>query len=203
MSKILFKNDETIKIHINEVNKVGKQIAISVGDRTIHLEIIGNKFPLKSEINRLDNEDENNQIDLKPPLPTEKLADKLEEKGVTMSKEERDNASKLLNEINYYRLSIYVLFLDPSNRSYTRLMEIYDFDRFLRNSISSLLNPIEELLRTTLANYFSCKAFADGKSSQEAALIYLDRDIFNLKKHKSQDIDQQITGYRSIRKFLL
>ena len=117
-------------------------------------------------------------------MDTAGLVQKLTEHEISMTQDEEKAAYRVLNEINYYRLSIFFRFLTSEDRSFSRVMELYYFDRFFRNNIELLINPIEEFLKTTLANHLTCKAALqnDGLDDLPPSLIYLDRRIFNLKK---------------------
>lgn len=106
------------------------------------------------------------------------MIDKLKDHGITFTKKEEEDAVEILRIINYYRISVYTLFLDNSSRTFTRLMELYDFDRFLWVSIANLLNPLEEFLKTSLAYYIGNNYPFDLKGSYHPSLGYLDLSIY-------------------------
>ena len=182
-----------IIINIGEVSKIGAEVLHSDAEGTFVIKITGNKFPIKPD-NKCESQTEKvnfQQIDLKTPMDTAGLVQKLTEHEISMTQDEEKAAYRVLNEINYYHLSIFFRFLTSEDRSFSRVMELYYFDRFLRNNIELLINPIEEFLKTTLANHLTCKAALqnDGLDDLPPSLIYLDRRIFNLKKHTSQETD--------------
>ncbi|WP_286356824.1 Abi family protein [Ileibacterium valens] len=183
-------NLHRILVNINDINKVGKVKKINIDGKEVEIEIVGDRFPLKNEENDICTP----FFGLKEPLCTKCLVEKLEENGVTMNESEKKRAYIVLNEINYYRLSIFTHYLRDEDRSFNRLMELYDFDQFLRTSIEKLLNPVEEFIKTTLVNYLCCQASHDLEFQDKAPLIYLDRKIFKKPKKEAdqKSIDREI-----------
>lgn len=176
-------------VNYNNVNKIGNEISLKVNDEDIVIKIVGDKFPIDSTSDTCRSKHNDQKKDLKPPLNTKQLVAKLKEHGILLREEEEANAYCVLNEINYYRLSVFIRYMSEDNMTFNRLMELYYFDRFLRNNIEQLINPIEEFLKTSLANHLTCKAAMEKTDDSSPSLIYLNRGIFNLKKHTIEEID--------------
>lgn len=191
-----------LTININDI-KVGKSLILNieaardlvVGDeQEVSIEIVGNRFPIQSPKYSIVGPPR----PLKKPLVTEELVNQLKSHGITMDDSEEEWAFEVLKEVNYYKLSIFVKFLtEPKlgvsidgDFSFNRLMEIYNFDEFLRNEVSKLITPVEEYLRTAIANFLSCSLARDGCDNQISAQPYLCRDIFKDSKDISQYLDR-------------
>lgn len=191
----------------NEIDDNRKFINVTLDEikNGMQLEIClrRNMFPLKSE-----KIDKKASKPLKDPKTIEDQVKKLDSHGVTFTEEEKKEALELLRFVNYYRISIYVRYLEEERKSFTRLMELYYFDRFLRINLANLLNPVEEFLRTSLAYYLStnypeCLKRENKKQDEicekkyHPSLCYLDMNLYK----KSRDAEKMLSEiYETISK---
>ena len=102
---------------------------------------------------------------LKPTLSIEDQIHLLEKRGLIF--EDADFAKQFLLKNNYYRLNIYFhKFLDSNNLFQTRLnfqhiVDIYLNDKWLRNKLLTILEPIEIKARTIIAYELGMKYGSD------------------------------------------
>lgn len=111
--------------------------------------------------------------DLKPPITYDEQIAKLEQRGCSIT--DKEQTKKILSQINYYKISAYLLPFKTQNDKYqnidfNRLYNIYLFDRELRNLILEMIEPIETDLKTKLAYYCAHKYGSEG---------YLNKNNFN------------------------
>lgn len=106
-------------------------------------------------------------LGLKPPTTYQEQIDILKRRGLIIPDE--GFAAEVLSNVNYYRFSAYLLPFRVSKTedylpgtSFGRVWRIYDFDRRLRNTLMSALEPIEVSLRTRLAYFHAHKYGAAG-----------------------------------------
>lgn len=98
---------------------------------------------------------------LKPALAIEQQIHLLKERGMIIS--DIDIAGNFLLENNYYRLNIYFHKMMVSNNkfregtTFSQVMDIYENDKWLRNAIIRVLEPIEIKLKTMIAYYLGRK----------------------------------------------
>lgn len=103
---------------------------------------------------------------IKHPTTFEEQVKILKERGLVIENE--DYAIKVLSQINYYRMTAYLLPFKNTdknykpNTSFNRIVRIYEFDCRLRNLIMSVIEPIEITLRTQIAYYHAHKYGSDG-----------------------------------------
>ena len=117
---------------------------------------------------------------LKPPTTYAEQIQKLKDRGCVI----QDDAAceRILRQINYYRLTAYILPFRLSDGTYQkgttieRVYRIYEFDRKLRSLILSVIEEIELYLRTQLSY---CHAHTYG------AIGYMDPENFN-EAHDSE-----------------
>ncbi len=103
--------------------------------------------------------------------------------------ENSENTEKLLQRINYYRLSAYGLTLkDPINNeqyvngaSFNKLLSLYEFDRKLRVLLISVLETIEIAFRTH-TSYEIAHRFGP--------LGYKDKENFINEKYHKESLDE-------------
>ena len=148
------------------------------------------KFPLESKNNKFQRDQ---SLPLKPPLSTNDLIARLREHEVEIDDSKIDSVVRNLRQINYYRLSAFITFLPPNNKNFDNLMALYNFDRFLRNKISILLNPLELYIRTTLAHYLACNS--PDSSQFPPSLIYMDQNIYINDKHQDYNFKNLISNF--------
>ncbi|PAK87183.1 hypothetical protein B8W88_13945, partial [Lactococcus lactis] len=73
---------------------------------------------------------------------------------------------------------------------YTDLITLYNFDRYLRDSLSRLLPGVEVYLKTSLARFLSTNYdnYKTPCSELPGGLVYLDNNIYISKKIKDVNI---------------
>ncbi|MCL2244305.1 MAG: Abi family protein [Treponema sp.] len=122
---------------------------------------------------------------VKSPITYEHQVEKLRLRGCFIENEV--NAIKILSNINYYRLSAYLLPFKEQDDSYSKgtnfntIYRIYEFDRKLRSIIFSVIEEIEVYLRARLAYYHAHKY---------GALGYLDEKNYYLKHNHNDFLDK-------------
>ena len=134
--------------------------------------------------------DESNRI--KTPKTFEEQLDILASRKLKV--EDREKAIEVLNRINYYRLSAYMLTFKTNDKfeggiTFDEICDIYEFDKRLRNMIVGVLETIEIAFRTEISYLIAHKYGAIG---------YMDAANFvNPKYHEDmlKEISAQI--YRS------
>lgn len=95
--------------------------------------------------------------------------EKIKQRGCCI--EDVDVAVRCLESINYYRLSAYFLPFRNADGSYnagtsfSRIVQIYEFDRLLRRSLFSALEEIEISMRARLAYFLKGRDTKWGKQS--------------------------------------
>ncbi|GHS92633.1 CAAX amino protease [Planctomycetales bacterium] len=103
---------------------------------------------------------------MKPFLTYPEQLRKLRERGCVIADENR--ALQILAQVNYYRLSAYLLPFKNSDETYRagttlqRVYQIYEFDRRLRLMLFSALEEVEIFLRAKLSFYHAQKYGAGG-----------------------------------------
>ena len=113
---------------------------------------------------------------MKSPTTYEEQLERLVSRGVVIEDEER--CKKVLEDVNYYRLTAYFLPFKMSDGNYIkgtsflRVYEIYEFDRKLRRALFTALEDVEISLRAKFAYYHAHKYGAAG---------YLDPASFSAK----------------------
>jgi len=114
-----------------------------------------------------DNSCNSQGLPLKPPTTFEEQVERLSKRNLII--EDKDFALDTLSKVNYYRFSAYLLpFKQFSNgcyrqgTSFNQIFRLYEFDRKMRNILSSVIEPIEVLLKTKIAYYHAHKYGAEG-----------------------------------------
>lgn len=120
---------------------------------------------------------------VKPPTTYEQQLELLKQRGCII--EDEAFALKILEDINYYRLSAYFLpFKDEEKyiegTSFNNVIAIYEFDRKVRSLLLSLMEGLEKRLRAQIA-YFHAHKYG--------ALGYLDEKNLNTKHNHADFID--------------
>lgn len=134
--------------------------------------------------------------EVKKHITFKEQIEKLKSKGCTINN--IDVCENNLKHIGYYRLSAYFLPFKKQDNTYEngltfdRVLNIYDFDRKLRNIIFAAIEVIEVSLRARLADFHSQKY---------GPLGYLDSNSFNSKhdavKFKGK-IDREIENNKNV-----
>ena len=133
-------------------------------------------------------------MEVKQPTTIEEQITILEKRGCIVGN--RDFTRKILNEINYYRLTAYFLPFKKSNNEYVsnlpfeKVYNIYEFDRKLRGILFQVIEKIETMLRFQLAYHHAHKY---------GSLGYLDKSNFNVK-HKHDSFNKKIKKMISVNK---
>lgn len=108
---------------------------------------------------------------LKNPITFEEQVELLRSRGVII--DDKASCLNLLKSVNYYRLSAYLLPFKVNENTYnpdtriTRIGEIYNFDKDIRNLLFLTIERIEIYLRTQLAYYHAHKYGALGYKNPE------------------------------------
>ena len=112
----------------------------------------------------------------KQPLTFEEQADLIISRGLTV--DNRDKLTKILQTVNYYRLSAYWYPFKQADESlqagttFDKIWKRYVFDRQLRLLVMDAIERVEIAVRTSMVNIFSLKYGASG---------YLDITNFSAK----------------------
>ncbi len=111
-------------------------------------------------------------LPLKPPTTFEEQIERLQKRNLII--EDMEFALDVLSKVNYYRFSAYLLpfkqFSDGCYRhgaSFNKIFRLYEFDRKMRNVLSSVIEPIEISLKTKIAYYHAHKYGAEGYTKFE------------------------------------
>lgn len=171
---------------VSEVSKPYKSIDVSSNNE---LFIDGYKFPIM--INKESKKMEIKGLkDIKAPKEISEMIIQLKTHGVTFTSSEEKLAEDILRYVNYYRLSVFILFLGV-NKSFSSLISLYELDDFIRISINRLIPSIEVFLKTNLA-YFLANNRDDLTKDRDlpSGLIYLDKTIYKSKHIKNKDVDR-------------
>ncbi|NLR32799.1 Abi family protein [Levilactobacillus tujiorum] len=191
-------NKAEIKVPANELDRPFKDYEAKVdfelkeSQKKVHFDLNisreGYHFPIK-DINGQLSENinlENNEV--KPPLTTDELIEKLQDNihHILFSDEELECAREDLRVISYYRISAFRKDIDAITPTYSDLIGLYKFDRYLRESLSRLIPAVEVYLKTTLARFLSVNydSYAEDTEKIPAGLAYLNENIYNPKKRK-------------------
>lgn len=185
------------KFKLNKDNTLRLRIPIGSLDKPFKpLEVIverdGYNFPITDVNQVLNNTDCLNNKDLKKPMTTEDLIKHLKDvHNISFSQDEEKQASSDLRVINYYRISAFRKHIHVTTPSYTDLRILYNFDRYLRDSLSRLLPGIEVYLKTSLARFLSTNYgnYKSADSELSGGLAYLDDSIYINKPNKIKEVN--------------
>lgn len=105
---------------------------------------------------------------LKPPITYEEQLLLLESRGMLIP--DREKALEALKNENYYRLSGYTFHMKKSpaaepftdGSSFDTVLNLYKYDKMLRNILFKYIDTIEVRLRTKIAYYFSHRCTSYG-----------------------------------------
>lgn len=121
---------------------------------------------------------------LKPFLNINQLIHRIEVSDglcISFSEEEKINAKVILKTTNYYSISIYkkqLPYAENQTFSFTELVQLVNFDVFLRNSIFPFTLRIEDMLKTTLVTA-ACVNYTGPYHKGEC---YLDKRLYRSDK---------------------
>lgn len=140
---------------------------------------------------------EKDKAKVKPPTTYKEQAELLKSRNLYI--ENSENAEKVLQRINYYRLTAYGLTLkDPLNKdqyingsSFNKMLSLYEFDRKLRLLLLGVLETIEIAFRTHIS-YETAHKFGP--------LGYKDKENFINEKFHQDSLDEMETLISKSRK---
>lgn len=136
---------------------------------------------------------------MKKPATIKTMIERFKNQGITFTAEEEKDAEVFLISVNYYRLSVFRLYL-TEDFSFTALKELYGFDRFLREQLNILIPPVEVYIKTTLA-YFLSNEYLRIYSEPpwvEPALVYLDDRIYKDDHIGNGDVKRMLSNFVSL-----
>jgi abortive infection bacteriophage resistance protein len=189
-------SDETSKIlelSLLDLESIPEQIDVESYDK---IKLIKRCFPL------IDHElmcEPDRRKTLKPPIYINKMIEKLQnEYNITFTADEKIKAETFLLKVNYYRFSIYTKIMNRTC-SFSEIKLMYDFDCFMRETISILLAPVEVYIKTTLV-YFLCNNYEKlimgiykVSPSIHPSLAYLDKRIYKTEEVENGRVDYMIS----------
>ena len=126
-------------------------------------------------------------MELKPPTTVDEQIKLLLSRGCII--DDVEEAKSLLNSVNYYKLTAYILPFKTKDGLYTpgltlkRIQRIYEFDKLIRNVTLLYLEEVELMLRARISQHFACKY---------GALGHLDSHNFN-ERNKHKDFHEKFT----------
>lgn len=181
--------------HVKEIKKPFRKYDVQNYDE---LSVQGDSFPITQLHKDLKIKD-NRQP--KEAMINSSLPNQLRNNGININQKEEKLLEELLPYINYYRLSVFRLFVEEDNKTFTRMYEIYEFDNYLREQIWSLLVTIEIAIKTTLAYSVSLKYKNDfqeeiNNGEKFEALCYIDPFIYKSKNRKN--LPAMLSSYASM-----
>jgi len=181
-----------LTIPIGALDKPYKSFMIAV-------ERDGYSFPIMDIHNVLTKNTIFSDESLKIPLTTEQLIEQLQnEHGVTFTSAEKNKATEDLETINYYRISAFRRKNDKNvQMSYTELITLYQFDRYLRESLSRLTPAIEVYLKTSLARFISInyERYKSEASTYTGGQAYLDIGIYKSKSSSQIEVKRMLSMF--------
>ncbi|MCW6663280.1 Abi family protein [Aerococcaceae bacterium NML190073] len=182
-------------VKISDVNEPYQTIDVSDYDS---LYIDGYRFPCEANGRDCD-------VSLKAPQRFGGMIDCLGKK-VSFNSDEERMAVNLLKRINYYKLSVFTKLLEEDERSFTRLLELYEFDVFLKQELVPILKEIENLFKANLTYYLVNNYEQLSKEQKDGTVIiqndpagghhssefYLDYGIYGADKMK---VDKMLSQF--------
>lgn len=150
---------EVLRKSISELKEPFESIDIKGFDE---LYIEGYKFPIKA--------DSDTFRQLKEPKEYEGLIDILKTK-LSINEKETEQVENLLKSINYYKISVFTKLLDQ-DKSFRRLIQLYEFDAFLKKELTPLLKELENLFKARLT-YFLVNNYDKMSCSEEGSDILI------------------------------
>lgn len=121
------------------------------------------------------------------------MIDRLEKSNVTFTESEKAAFLSILPSVNYYRISVFSLYLGE-DKSFSHLLSLYRFDRFLIESMIKLVAPIEIQIKTTLAYYLSTESVPE-LHGEQGSLIYLNDQIYKEKHLKNKNVKRMLSDF--------
>lgn len=178
--------ERVLKLSLSKINKPYTDISVKEYDL---LHIDGSKFPLNGFI---DNEP------LKMPMSIEDLVGRLRSHDVIIQPEEEKMAKDFIFKTNYYKLSIFTRYLN-TDKNLSALIDLYNFDKYLSESLFNLIAPIEIYLKASLANFLSTNysEITKKEKSEEIhpSLVYLDETIYKSKEVENKEVLRMLSNF--------
>jgi len=111
-----------------------------------------------------------NERELKQPKTFDEQLNILKERGIII--EDRESAKRVLNTINYYRLTAYAIQFKSENKyvgsiKFDTIHKLYNFDKKMKNLMIGALESIEISTRTYIAYTLAHKYGADSYTKSE------------------------------------
>ncbi len=125
---------------------------------------------------------------IKPPISIENQINLFEDRGLQFI--DKEFAKKVLQKINYYRLSGYCLPFEKSRHifkqgaSFEKVLALYEFDHQLRNLLDQALEVIEISIRTTAVHYLTNKYGAFAHEDKSIYFEFTDYEAWIDKVHQ-------------------
>ena len=124
----------------------------------------------------------------KPPLSLSEQVNQLIKRGLKVRKKE--DAGKVLSEINYYRLSAYFRPFQRDNKehifrpnaSFNEVLKLYRFDTSLRNILSSIIESAEVFARVRITYHLVTK--------YKDPFCFTDKSLFS-KKFRGEQLERE------------
>lgn len=193
--------ERNIQIPIDELNKPYKQFKYLLDEPDGSKEVLllsrdGYSFPITDIHEVLPDSTQCHTKPVKVPLSTDNLIELLQDNihKITFTDREKKQAKMDLNIINYYRISAFRKNISQDHTSYTELCSLYQFDLFLRNSISRLIPTVEISLKTSLARFISIY-YKNSNSEYSGGLAYLDKNIYKTSPDKQMDVKRMLSQF--------
>ncbi|MGX7024399.1 Abi family protein [Vagococcus hydrophili] len=171
---------------ISDVSKPYQDIEV-YPDKNLFID--GYKFPIpiKQKSKKIEIKEAK---EIKIPKKIPEMIVQFKDHGITFTSSEEVLAGEILRTINYYRLSVFMLYL-KEDKSFSNLLKLYEFDSFLRMSINRLIPSIEVLLKTNLAYFLSTnREILTNDRILPSGLIYLDKTIYKERHLNNKDVDR-------------
>lgn len=112
----------------------------------------------------------------------------MEQRGIKFNIIVKSEAEKILSNINYYKLSGYIkifeIELDKYNVEFSKIIELYQFDRKLSNFIFDMIEQIEIAFKTKLIYNILERTKNLGPFGYLETLEWKDYSIYNFKTKK-------------------
>ncbi|WP_341778286.1 Abi family protein [Levilactobacillus sp. HBUAS70063] len=193
--------EEVIQIPNDKLNKAYTQFPYTLDEpdgskRSLLLKRDGYSFPITDIHNVLPDGTQFLKKTVKVPLSTSELIEKLQDKihKITFTDSEKQQAQADLDVINYYRISAFRKNINQDSTTYTDLIALYQFDRFLRNSISRLVPTIEISLKTSLARFIAMN-YKNSDLEYSGGLAYLNLSIYKQSSGKQLEVKRMLSQF--------
>lgn len=107
------------------------------------LYVYGDEFPVKQRGKVKVKDDK----EVKPFKNIDEMILKLEENEITLNDGEKKLARDVLKYINYHRVVVYSRYIEPEDRSFSKVLSLYKFDAEFSMLIYSMIPTIENSIK--------------------------------------------------------